>query len=918
MAVNGGIFTDNTAVDEGGGIWNDGTLTIDAATVTGNTTDNYGAGIYTKSNISMQGTVNVSSNHRSNGWDNNVFLTNGHLIVVTGSLGNSSIGVNHESQSGMVTSGYRAHNHDNYHFTNDYAAITSLDYVNDEVRLSFNGGIEYVERSWDNANKRVVEILQLKPSFGTTELRGSANSDDISLSNWGWYYVQGSDVKYGYIDVESNATVFLILREGAKLTADARRIGQGSSLTIFGQIAGTGILESPLMGQNGAMGTLIIHGGTINAVGVVGIGTTNSEATTGSVTIYGGSVYAEGSYYGAGIGGGDRTTGINVNIFGGTVKAYGSSGAAGIGGGRGASGGTTRIYGGTVEAHGGKFGAGIGGGSSGNGGLIEISGGSVVAYGGVDAAGIGSGEEGTFEGGVNGGTINISGGEVVAWGNDYGAGIGAGEDADAGLIAITGGHIYAQGGTNSMAICTHDDNAQFTSFTIGDTMMVWWERKFIISERIEAIQSRNWIRIEPCTHEDAANRDNHDGSHTLASCNYCLKRDVVSEHHYGSGHTCSECGATDAAYTVTLAQAMSETPNGTYGSENITLLKGQTQYTLPAVSTTPTGYEFAGWYVGPNELPEGSYYFSGENVALHAAGETVAINANTSAVAVYKLLESGAVTIAADRSSATIDGYYADADAVNIPGDITVNSVAFNRTFEKGLPSTIVLPFSITVDKVHGLNFYEITGVSKNAEGKWSTVGTHRIGKENEKEMIVANKPYLVKPKDGESTLTFDGEVTLNTSESQPDTVNDGLWIFRGTYKKFAVGDTASLVGITYGFTANAQDGYEKGKFAKGASDATIPAMRCYLVYMGNNRQLARSTLMARNYTSAIPGTIDVEFDDDEEGTTVIGKLDMATGEIHLAPRTADRWFDIQGNMLNGKPTIKGRYIHNGKLEIIK
>ena len=75
---------------------------------------------------------------------------------------------------------------------------------------------------------------------------------------------------------------------------------------------------------------------------------------------------------------------------------------------------------------------------------------------------------------------------------------------------------------------------------------------------------------------------------------------------------------------------------------------------------------------------------------------------------------------------------------------------------------------------------------------------------------------------------------------------------------------------------------------------------------------------MTRNYTSSIPGTIDVEFDDGEEGTTVIGKLDMATGEIHLAPRTADRWFDIQGRVLNGKPTIKGRYIHNGKLVIIK
>ena len=61
-----------------------------------------------------------------------------------------------------------------------------------------------------------------------------------------------------------------------------------------------------------------------------------------------------------------------------------------------------------------------------------------------------------------------------------------------------------------------------------------------------------------------------------------------------------------------------------------------------------------------------------------------------------------------------------------------------------------------------------------------------------------------------------------------------------------------------------------------------------------------------------------MEFDDDEEGTTVVGKLNTRTGEIHLAPRTADLWLDIQGRVLNGKPTIKGKYLHNGKLEIIK
>jgi hypothetical protein len=281
----------------------------------------------------------------------------------------------------------------------------------------------------------------------------------------------------------------------------------------------------------------------------------------------------------------------------------------------------------------------------------------------------------------------------------------------------------------------------------------------------------------------------------------------------------------------------------------------------------------------------------------------------------------GAVTVAADKSWAIIDGKYEGVDAVNIPSDIKVDTVIFNRAFESGVASTIVLPFSITTDKVEGANFYDITGVTKDANGKWNCVGTHRLGK-TEVETILANKPYLVKLKDNAENLIFRGKVTLNTSVKQPYTVNGGLWSFRGTYKKFAVGDTASLVGNTYGFTTSAEGEYAKGAFAKGASDARVIAMRCYLVYTGTIAPQARPQMNFRpmmvSDVAAIPGFIGVEFDDGEEGTTVIGKLNTRTGEIRMVPRAADRWLDIQGRVLKAKPTAKGRYFHNGRLEIIK
>ena len=32
----------------------------------------------------------------------------------------------------------------------------------------------------------------------------------------------------------------------------------------------------------------------------------------------------------------------------------------------------------------------------------------------------------------------------------------------------------------------------------------------------------------------------------------------------------------------------------------------------------------------------------------------------------------------------------------------------------------------------------------------------------------------------------------------------------------------------------------------------------------------------------------------------------------------ADRWFDLQGRLLKGKPTVKGTYYHNGKAVVVK
>lgn len=174
----------------------------------------------------------------------------------------------------------------------------------------------------------------------------------------GWYVVTG-EVSRG--SITCNGAVHLILADGAKLTATGGEeqagitVSGGNSLTIYGQIAQSG--------------QLFARGGKYGA----GIG--GGQYSSGSaITINGGTVTANGGIYGAGIGGGNNGSGSNITINGGKVTANGGNGGAGIGGGSYASGSNITINGGMIDAKGGEYGgAGIGGGDRGSGSNIKVA-----------------------------------------------------------------------------------------------------------------------------------------------------------------------------------------------------------------------------------------------------------------------------------------------------------------------------------------------------------------------------------------------------------------------------------------------------------------------------------------------------------------------------------------------------------------
>ena len=333
----------------------------------------------------------------------------------------------------------------------------------------------------------------------------SANWYDINDQTGGWYVVRGQVKLSSHTTLRVTGDVHLILCDGAKLTAgDGVYIRQGSSLSIYGQSAGTGkLVAKPESGPgiggmaNTVGGSLYIHGGVIeaeggtNAAGIgggnhesgfqniviyggsvtaqggssdagIGKGQQNSPSACGPIAIYGGTVNATGGDYGAGIGGGEDRDGGTIRIYGGTVTAQGGEGAAGIGASGGNAhiiqpaydqGGPVIIKGGTVTAKGGLCGAGIGGaGDGGDGGRVEISGGTVTAEGGKDSAGIGGASHNNNNSDGNGGNVSVSGGTVFAIGGEHAAGIGGSACGKGGTFIISGGEVHATGWFDAAAI----------------------------------------------------------------------------------------------------------------------------------------------------------------------------------------------------------------------------------------------------------------------------------------------------------------------------------------------------------------------------------------------------------------------------------------------------------------------------------
>ncbi|WP_163439139.1 hypothetical protein [Fibrobacter succinogenes] len=274
---------------------------------------------------------------------------------------------------------------------------------------------------------------------------------------------------------------------------------------------------------------------------------------------------------------------------------------------------------------------------------------------------------------------------------------------------------------------------------------------------------------------------------------------------------------------------------------------------------------------------------------------------STAAIDIYKQDNDG-------YGIAKINGDYNGSDEVSISTAINVDSIVYNRTFTAGTAGTIVLPFSLPAGATTNAKFYYLREVA-SVDCKWKA-SFRNIALDNANALPAANTPYAVIVPNA-TKLQFNlngGQATFLTDDIAEQYDNTNKWIFKGTYEYKTWSSTDPEFGLAYALAAaNDPDGkYVAGQYGKvGEGTYAIP-MRAYMCKKNADVRLGRP--LAKGEVSSIenlPESIDVEFIDEEEKTTAIGRMNTVTGAIKI-----DRWFDLKGRSTNHKPTTKGAFFN--------
>ena len=304
-------------------------------------------------------------------------------------------------------------------------------------------------------NKKDVEdtntIITGTSNENTVTIDTSKGNVDVTFDDLN---IDASSRKEAAMSVTGSGNTTIKLDGDNHLTGGNGSSGIDSigSLTIYGgendSLTAKGGSGADGSGGDGIhSGSLTIYGGTVNANG--GNCGDGNYSDGHSLTIYDGTVNAKGGNGGDGNysdGGSGISSNGSLAISGGTVNATGGKSGGGGSGGDGicSNGGVTISGGSTVTANGGNGGSLVGGDGIRSGGGLTVSDGTVTAKGGNGDSKDGYGGDGIRSGGV----VTISGNTVNAAGG-YGGKVGGYGICSFDRVAISGGTVEAAGGNGS-------------------------------------------------------------------------------------------------------------------------------------------------------------------------------------------------------------------------------------------------------------------------------------------------------------------------------------------------------------------------------------------------------------------------------------------------------------------------------------
>ncbi len=251
-----------------------------------------------------------------------------------------------------------------------------------------------------------------------------------------------------------------------------------------------------------------------------------------------------------------------------------------------------RIYGeseedGLLIAKGSSNGAGIGGGfrAENDNVTVTITGGRVYAEGRGTSAGIGGGGTGDDEG--NGNKVTITGGTVTAVSQEHAIGKGGNQWSNHHNTLELYPLAWVKAGSSE------DDAIPAAS-----------------GDRVDSCRDSHYVRIEPCTHENAAYT--FDGSAHTGVCPNCLRGPLEEPHRFAEG-ICEVCGYQTPNWVIDFD------PNGGTGTMPAMEVTPGASALLPGCSfRAPDGMAFTAWQINGEDYPAGASFTPNDHLTAQA------------------------------------------------------------------------------------------------------------------------------------------------------------------------------------------------------------------------------------------------------------------------------------------------------------